>query len=36
MNLSSEGLEAIEIAKQLGIGKGEVDLVLGLFKRKYS
>lgn len=36
MNLSSEGLEAMEIAKQLGIGKGEVDLVLGLFKRKYS
>jgi len=36
MNLSSEGLEAMEIAKKLGIGKGEVDLVLGLFKRKYS
>ena len=36
MNLSSEGLEGIEIAKKLGIGKGEVDLVLGLFKRKYS
>ncbi|MEA1885454.1 MAG: hypothetical protein U9N62_13200 [Thermotogota bacterium] len=36
MNLSSEGMEAMEIAKKLGIGKGEVDLVLGLFKRKYS
>ncbi len=36
MNLSSEGLEASEIAKKLKIGKGEVDLVLGLFKRKYS
>lgn len=36
MNMSSEGLEAVEIAKKLGIGKGEVDLVLGLFKRKYS
>src|SRR6056297_2474873 len=36
MNMSSEGMEAIEIAKKLGIGKGEVDLVLGLFKRKYS
>ena len=36
MNMSSEGMEAMEIAKKLGIGKGEVDLVLGLFKRKYS
>jgi len=36
MNMSSEGMEAIEIAKKLSIGKGEVDLVLGLFKRKYS
>ncbi|MDN5359523.1 MAG: hypothetical protein PWQ84_586 [Thermotogaceae bacterium] len=36
MNMSSEGMEAEEIAKKLGIGKGEVDLVLGLFKRKYS
>lgn len=36
MNLSSEGLEASEIAKSLKIGKGEVNLVLGLFKRKYS
>ena len=36
MNMSSEGMEASEIAKKLGIGKGEVDLVLGLFKRKYS
>lgn len=36
MNMSSEGMEAVEIAKKLGIGKGEVDLVLGLFKRKYS
>lgn len=36
MNMSSEGMEAEEIAKKLGIGKGEVELVLGLFKRKYS
>lgn len=36
MNMSSEGMEAVDIAKKLGIGKGEVDLVLGLFKRKYS
>src|SRR6056297_252544 len=36
MNMSSEGMEAVHIAKKLGIGKGEVDLVLGLFKRKYS
>jgi len=36
MNLSSEGVDSSEIARTLGIGKGEVELVLGLFKRKYS
>jgi len=33
--LSSEGLDSSSIAKELGVGKGEVDLVLGLFKRKF-
>jgi len=36
MNLSSEGLDSNDIAKELGVGKGEVELVLELFKRKYS
>jgi hypothetical protein len=35
LNLSSEGMDAMNIAKTLGVGKGEVDLVLGLFKRKF-
>jgi hypothetical protein len=35
LNLSSEGLECGDIAKKLGVGKGEVELVLGLFKRKF-
>lgn len=34
LNLSSEGLDPEEIAKQLEIGKGEVILVLELFRRK--
>jgi hypothetical protein len=36
LNLSSEGLDSAAIAKELEVGKGEVDLVLGLFKRKFS
>ncbi|GEM_PF-347564 len=35
LNLSSEGMDSTEIAKRLGVGKGEVELVLGLFKRKF-
>ncbi len=34
LNLASEGTEPEEIAKQLKIGKGEVLLVLELFRRK--
>lgn len=34
LNLSSEGYDNEEIAKQLQIGRGEVQLVLELFRRK--
>ena len=32
IRLSTEGLQGLEIAKRLGMGKGEVDLILGLRK----
>lgn len=34
LNLHKEGLSDIEIAKQLGLGLGEIKLVLGLYERE--
>ncbi len=36
LNLSSEGMETDEIARNLGIGRGEVQLVQELFRRKFG
>lgn len=33
LDLSCRGLSVEEIAKELGIGRGEVSLILGLYKR---